>query len=361
MMFDKVICPDSAYEQLKKSGIVDIILEKKTKQLIGDVLLNRYLDDNIIDNVYDVLKVNRFNSKNEKILMYEDLAICNLDYTTGEFTGFGDFDSLLVKHPVYLGHLVLGERLLKYKEFGFNTGKCLENAVTSFCVGEKHEFSSCADEWVWRNNGFKNKIYRNLHGDLSVSQMDSSDRNYKERTLFGDVRVFDCMKRVNSFGFGAYQDWSEFLGSLLKYSEKVGMSDIQEISNWKGTLENIGGGTSGFYTEAFGGCCNADFNAHMLMDSQLMCDGKKLEKSPLIILNQNTSTVPFFKDGKLMYMKQDKDGDIEFDGKYFEGKRFSKVVEYNPDDLSHAMKGTLKYFARSREMIPAIMNEFNKK
>lgn len=360
-MFGRIICPDPAYEQLKKSGVVDMILDKTTKQLVGDVLLHRCLSNDVIGDAFDVLRTNRFNFKNEKILMCEDLISCNTDYDAGDNIGFGDFDSLLIRHPVYLGHLVLGENFLKYREFGFNSRVSLEKAVTAFCIGERHEFNFCTDEWVWRNGGFKNEIYRNIHGDLSVSQMDSSGKDYKESTLFGDVRVFDCMRRVDSFGFGAHQDWSEFLTSLLKYSEKVGMSDIREIVDWRGTLKDIGGNSQGARTEALGGCCNAAFNAHMLMDSQLMCDGEKLEKFPLMIWNQNTGTVPFFRDGKLVYMKQGEDGNIEFEGRYFKGKRFSKVVEYSPDDLPHAMRGTLKYFAKSREMIPAIMNEFKKK
>ncbi len=60
-------------------------------------------------------------------------------------------------------------------------------------------------------------------------------------------------------------------------------------------------------------------------------------------------------------MQQNENGDIEFGGRYFKEKLFSKVVEYGPKDLPHAMRGCLKYFARSRDMIPSIMNEFNKK
>lgn len=360
-MFGKIICPDLAYEQLKKSGVVDLILNETAKKSVKNTLLNRCIDDNIINNASGILKINRFNSKDEKIIMYEDLVNCNTDYNTDEFAGFSDFNSLLTRHPAYLGYLVLGEDILKYKDFGFNNGTSLEKAVTAFCIGEKHEFNFRADEWVWRNNNFKNEIHGDVHGDMTISQTDSSGRDYEERTLFGDERIFDCMKKVNSFGFGAYQDWSEFLVSLLKYSEKVGMSDIQEIADWKGTLEEIGGGFSGACAEAFGRCCNAKFNARMLMDSQLMCDGEKLKISPLTIWNQNTGTLPFFRDGKLIYMKQDKEGGAKFNERYFKLKRFSKVVEYSPDDIPHAIKGTLKYFARSRKMIPAIMNEFNRK
>jgi len=351
-MFEKVICPDPAYEQLEKSGIARRILEKGEE--VGDVFLFNCLGDCDFE-------VDRSGSQSDKTILDEDLMRCKIEYDDSEDLFHDRFESFLFAHPVYLGNLVLGDDLLRHEDFGFGKRSDLEMAITSFCLGEKHKFRCFSEEWVWRNNGLKNNINRNMHGDLYVSQTDSSGRDYVEKTLFGDARIFYCSKNVEFSGFGAYQDWSEFLGSLLKYSEKVGMSGIDEIVNWRGVLEGIGGGTSGFYTEAFGILSSAEHSAHMLMEGELMGEDTKLESLPIFVHNRDSFTVPYFKGENLLYLGQNKNGDGKFDGKFFEGKRFSKVVEYGPRDLPHAMKGCLKYFARSREMIPAIINEFLKK
>lgn len=354
-MFKEIICPDPAYEQLKKSGLMDRILSEPVKSTIAHSLLYNSLEDSL-DDIGEKLMA---NSNGEYASVYNELLHCEGDADSDAL--FHEFESLLKRHPVYLGHLALGEDILKYEEFGFPNRKSLERAITSFCIGERHEFRNYGDNWAWRNNGFKNEISRNEHGDLSVSQMDSSGEDYLDKTLFGDVRIFESMKETTSDGFGLYQDWSSFLGSLLKYSEKIGMSEIPEIANWKETLEEIGGGTSGFYTEAFGGLSGTESYAHMLMYNPLMCDGEELEMRPFLVLNRDSSTLPFFQDGKLLYLRKDENGDIELNTRPFENDRFRKVVEYNSEDLSNAMRATLKYFARSREMIPAIMNEFGRK
>jgi hypothetical protein len=357
-MFNRIICPDPAYEQLEKSGLTKVILDKK--RIISDELISSCYDDKIISRAKSSLRKNRFRAKNEKIMIAEDLVELGFDCDNKNIFTSWDYKNLLEKHPAYLSHLILGYNVLRYREFGFSDRRSLEKAITSFCLGESHEFYSGNDEWVWRANGRKNIINRNIHGDLSVSQSDSSGKDYMDKTLFGTSRVFDCMKEEDSLGFGAYQEWSEFLTSLLQYSKKVGLDGINEIVNWKETLEKIGG-RGGDWAESFGSRSNCEFSAKILMDYQFMCDGDVMRKFPLTIPNRNMHTVPIFRDEKLLYVKEDEDGNVVLNGKYFEGKKFSKVVEYNAEDLPQAMRGCLKYFARSREMIPAIMNEFMKK
>lgn len=357
-MFDRIICPDAAYEQLKKSGLMDRILNEPVKSVLRDSLLYSSLMDNLVE-VKKKLISGQLNT--EKISMYKDLLACENEFYSNDLMMASDFEPFLKKHPAYLGHIALGEDVLKYEKFGFGDRKSLEEAVTSFCVGERHEFGCFNEDWVWRKNGFKNEISRNMHGDLFVSQMDSSGKDYLNESLFGDVRIFDSMRKADSLGFGAYQDWSEFLVSLLKYSEKVGMSGIREIVNWEDTLEEIGGGRGGNYTEAFGGLSGTEFTAHLLMDRPLICDGEELKSLPFLVSNRDSYAIPFFQDGKLLYLRKDESGDIKLNIRPFEKDSFSKIVEYGPEDLPNAMRATLKYFARSREMIPAIMNEFNKK
>lgn len=362
-MFEKFICPDPAYEQLKISGVTDIILKGKKKDLVRDILLDRNIGDDFrFNKARNFILSNLFKIKTQKLLMYEDLVKSERDFDIAEGMLFGGFDSFLAQHPVLLGHAVLGDNLLKYEKFGFGSRVGLEKAITGFCLGERNQFGLWNDEWTWRNAGFKNNIFRNMHGDLYVSQKDSSGKDFIDNTLFGKVRVFDSIKKAETFGFGAYQDWSQFLVSLLKYSEKIGKSDIPEISNWQEVLDEVGG-TSGAYAEAFGGLDAPESHAHTLMDEELMSYRGMDDKGwPITVSNRNQYALPFFKDDKLTYFVQDEEGEFEFNfGRFFKDKRFSKAVEYNPDDLPEAMRGTLKYFARSREMIPAIMNEFNRR
>ena len=356
-MIDRIICPDAAYEQLKESGIVDRILSEPVKSAVRGSLLYKFIEEGAIDDARKKLVAGRLDL--ESISMNKELLELGSDFEAEDMLDM-DFESLLERHPVYLANLVLGEDVLKYEKFGFSDRKALEEAVTSFCLGERHEFLPDAN-WIWRSGGFKNEILRNMHGDLFVSQMDSSGESYLDKTLFGDVGIFDCMKKVDYHGFGAYQDWSEFLGSLLKYSEKIGMSGIPEIADWEGVLEEVGGGSSGNYSESFGGNSGAEFSASIIMNRSLMCYGEDLEALPFLVSNRKSFALPFFQDSKLLYLRKDEGGDIELDDRLFENDKFLKVVEYGPADLPDAMRATLKYFAREREMIPAIMNEFRGK
>jgi hypothetical protein len=359
-MFEDIICPDPAYTQLKASGVVDVILGKK--DIIDDELLSTYCNIEVVDDAREFIRENNSKARSEKTIIREEIIDfskkCEDRFNDISFSR--DYTKILGENPGYLSFLLLGDDVLKYGECGFTDRGSLEKAVTSFCLGERHEFNSINDEWVWRANGNKNSVYRNMHGDLYVSQIDSSGKDYWDQTLFGDTRVFDCMKKVDNSGFGAYQEWSEFLTSLLQYSKKVDMDGIDEIVNWEGTLEEIGG-RGGNWTESFGGRRGCEFSARILMDSQLMSSEEKMKKLPLVVNNLRTYTVPFFEDGKLMYLREDEEGDVGIEGKIFEGKKFSKAVEYRSEDLPNAMRGCLKYFARSREMIPAIMGEFLKK
>jgi len=358
-MFGNIVCPDLAYEQLMKSSVVDRILDKKTGEKIRDIQLYSSFNTNSLNKIVSFVDSSRFKKK--KNLMYEDLVGFKTDYDSEDFLIGSYFESLLVKHPVLLGYVVLGNELQECEKFGFRSRGDLERAITSFCIGERHEFwNSFEDEIVWRNDGRKNFIHRNIHGDLNVSQINCSGRDYVDITLFGEERVFDCMKIVESVGFGAYQDWSEFLVSLLMYADKVGKRDIYQIKNWRSALENFGGGLGGAWAESYGGFRDVDFAVHILLDRQLMSFGEKLEKMPMSIYNRDELTLPYFENDKLIYMIESTKGDFEFSEKFLKGKKFSRSVIYDKNDLPLALIGCLKYFARSRELIPAIMNEFEK-
>jgi hypothetical protein len=309
-MFGEIVCPDPAYEQLKKSGLIDII--KMKSDVVSSELIDSYPRDYIVGNAKAFLRNNPVNFKGEKFMVLKDLLA--VDVATSDEDYFGsssDYNKLLVKHPTYLTVALLGNDIFKYREFGFRDRGQLEEAVVSFCFGEKYDFLTGSDQWNWRSNGKKNNIFRNVHGDLSVSQYDCSGKDYLEDTLFGKERVIECTKRPESSGFGAYQDWSEFLVSLLHYSKKIGREGIDEIKNWRGVLKEIGGGRGGFYTEAFGGRNDCDFSAHMLFLSQFMSAGEKLEEIPFTIPNRGGRTIPFF-DGEesLLYLRESEDGNM---------------------------------------------------
>ena len=232
------------------------------------------------------------------------------------------------------------------------------------CIGEREVFGRGFDEvWSWRSGGYLNKIERNIHGDLYVQQIDSSEKIRVEDGLFGEEEQFESMRKNPSrSSFGAHQEWSEFLVSLLRYSKEVGLDKIPEIVDWEGTLEKIGGGTSGFYAEAIFPS-GSELGVDLLLSTRgLLTKNRPLDMMPLEIFNQSANYFPYFDGERLIFLKEtrgtEKGFDLNREELFLRGRKFVKGVSWGPEDLPEALRGAYKYFARDRSRIPLIMERF---
>ena len=361
-------CLKPAHDKIVKSELDKMILEKG--HLIGyEILLNRSI---YFENCEEFFKKEQelFLNSDRKISSQSEsakkiLELENAFQKEGNYVGPDSFKELLLKYPNFLGKIVLGDEIYNYEKYGFPSQKSLEESITSFCIGEREFFSGSRTEDYWRTGNIKNRISLNVHGDLYASQCDVSGKTRIEKTLFGEnLEVFETYKNIEtSTGISAHQDWSQFLVSLLKYSEYLGKRDLNEIVNWKTVLENSGGGRGTATSEAMFGTNFDEFQLEMLMETPVLNDKiEKLERFPLSIYSgQESSVLPYVFENKLFYLGKDNSGNISLENfsHIYKNKKFSKSLEYCEEDLPYVLTATYKYFARDRSKMTKILDYFN--
>lgn len=132
---------------------------------------------------------------------------------------------------------------------------------------------------------------------------------------------------------------------------------MPEIVNWREVLESIGGGVGTATAECLSGS-GSDFGFDLLLELPIFSN-EEIKISPLFIFGDSESiTLPYFQEGKLLYLRKRENGEYDFHSPFVKGK-YSKVVEYIPEDLPEILKATYKYFARDRTYLHRIMDWFN--
>lgn len=224
---------------------------------------------------------------------------------------------------------------------------------------QRRKISYSHGRLVWRNNGKKNVLHRDVHGDMYVSQTDVIGNEKEVRTLFGKEINFDSVKHKPSYG-GLYscQDWSTYLITALKYAKRLGKEKIEEINNWKGYYQRTH--STGFYTEAGDG---ASLGLKSYIERPIISKGEKLESFPLYIgMGDMKCKFPYFEGNKLFYIAENEYGDIDLSkkGNCFKDKKYKKIIEYSESDLPNMLKGCYKLFSRVVKNMFFIMDDFNK-
>ena len=361
-------CPNPTYDRLIYSGIEKKILENK--ELIRDALLTSTICGESVCSAFDKARKYLNSNKNkfsEKTRLYQNIAM--LENYLEQENLFYDKEELLMQNPYLLAFIAIGEEIFNHEKYEFFSTKELSEAITSYCIGEKEKIYVWRDSYIWRNNNFKNRLSNGFHGDLHLSQWDVSGREYKN--LFG-FNVSDTWKDVESRnGFGApWSFWSEFLMTNLKYAEALGKAKMPEIVNWKDVLKKIGAvGTA--TAEAMFGDGDDDFGLEMLENDFLFgADPKDLMEQegitglPLSIrCDSERVFFPYFKDGKLIYLIEDKKGKMEspFKKGVYSNLRFIPSFGYEESDLPFLLEGTYSLFARDRSVLPKLMERFIQK
>jgi len=341
-MIERVECPNPAYNKIIEAGI-----DKRLKgnEVLEDFISHRTFPDNI-DRIYARAEkeLGRKGKITEKREIARDILLFRAAYDEESEWDSESIESCCIEHPSLLAYLALGKDVFNFRELGFPTRRSLEESIASFCIGEGRSlFRSDECERIWRNGKFKNLVSRNMHGDMYVSQADVSGRYSKQETLFGGEEEEFEAKLIDpaSGAFGAYQDWSGFLLSLLRYAQALGKEKMPEIVNWREIAEKEGMGGNW----ADGHC---DFDLPLLMEMRLLREGEKTEGNmPIFIANgcgkHRTDTIPFFSEDRKLVYRTDK------------GK---KLVEYDEKDLPEALVANYCYFARDWILMCKIMDKF---
>ena len=358
-------CPTPAYNRLRDAGLIERIFAKQ-KSLHEMFLYDKYLEEgggkrwlNWAEKIV--------GKSGRKISEKSETArdILELDFELDEYFNLlgnvrlHNTEGLFIDHPSFLAMFVLGKDVLRFREYGFPTRRSLEKSINSFCIGEYTSIMGWNHSYIWRNGDVKNTISQNMHGDFYASQVDVSGKDIREETLFGTEEIFDSVKNdCYSGGIGAYQDWSVFLVANLKYAQDIGRAKILEIVNWRNVLEETGFvGTNTCEAECgIGGMSPVPF----LMESEILKFGFVCSTFPLRIVNRDSAYLPCVRGENLLFLDEERAGDIEISYGRFGIKRFGKRIEYSPEDLPHVLRATYKYFARDRRLLPQIMDTFLK-
>jgi hypothetical protein len=343
-MGERVTCSFEAYRRLESSGVLDRIHER-----YGDVSSFMLYGSLHVEPVGGVIFENAENvyfDRNRGISEASVMAgdVLNLEKELEDVYDI-EKDNLFYEYPAFLSKVVLDDDV-DYKSKGFNSLADLYRAVVAYCVDSRFEIGRTnQDNYIWRNEKFKNNIHLNVHGDFFVHQDDISSK--LERTLFGEK--FDVAKS-SDFGFGmsSYQDSSSFLFAVLKYAEHVGMKDIPEIVDWKKTLDDVGSiGTA--TTECLMGGGRLGFG---FFERELAVEDSKERGYPILFngMASGNYTVPFVsKEGDFCIKSYNSEDVITGDG---------PRLSFGAEDVADLLKGTYRLFTRDKSLMPKILEGF---
>lgn len=352
-------CPKPAYDKLVRNGLERRITGSEG---VKDILLTPYIEGELTYSIFDLSKsqlVSSFNGISERRRLYKDLfdTQCDLE----RYDGVIDKIDFLICHPSLLAFAALGEDVLNYQKYGFLSRRKLEEAVTSLSLGERHEVFGEKDNYVWRNGKFKNELSNGYHGDLTIRQTNISGNHFNVNTLFGDEEDFDTYKNVDGQRKGIHAidvSWSSFLMGILRYAYAIDKAKTFHISNWTKVLDEVGYVPT-FTAEYEFGAGGNQIVLDGLKDSELLISGEKIEGKFYWSLSLACSGERIydacFHDGKLVYIREDGNGEIGFSDT---DKRFSPQVVYDENDLQDLLRGTYRLFARDRRILPEIMGMF---
>lgn len=350
----EIQCPKPAYDKIISSGLDKKIL--KSREDLFDILLYDSINLDKTEFILEEAKEFWNECPSEKSFLFKD--ILELEGKLNKYYSRLDFEKIVMGNPSFFGYLILGKEIFNYKKYGFPDLKSLTESIASFCFGEKQLFSDLGTDYHWRNSKWHNEISQNVHGDLFAGQRDISGKSWIEETLFGKEEKFDSYKISDGRGISAYQDWSEFLMATLRYAEYLGKSNLEEIVNWRETLEKAGGGVGTATAEAYFG--GSSFTNGLLKQIVLSDKMEKLEYPIQIFAGRSYTFLPYIKENKLLYLREKEDGEIKLDEKFkLFSRNYSISLEYSEEDLPHILTATYKYFARDRSLLPIIMDSFN--
>ncbi len=265
---------------------------------------------------------------------------------------------LWLKYPLVMPYIALGDRVLRYKELGFQSLGHLAESVTGFCLGDQ-PFCAREGTYRWVHGSYKNSISNEWHGDLHVIQTDISIPDtqqylFNAAEFTGLVRL-DPGKIRTMFAPDTY--WDMFLMSLLRYAEATGRKEMPEIKDWQDVLRETGYVPTHKAEAELG----TDF-ALWHVQGELLIEGRKMQEHPIFIADDSHNFhYPYLKDGKLLFMKPDEQGGIESiqpEWGMFKDMKFRANLIYEPEELPQLLRATYKLFARDRRRLPAIMDVF---
>ena len=209
-------CSDSAYNRIKGSEI-----EKKINKIYNESggSLSQLFYDKEGEKLVNESKKRLFNGRGISEEGGIDRAVVRLSsLIKDDFLLDYNLREIFIENPSFLAYRILGKEIFDYKKFNFPSLRSLEEAITIYFIKEAQEnsISYNRDRLIWRNNGKKNALFGDGHGDMYVSQIDVSSNERETKTLFGKEINFESIKHNPcSEGLYSHQDWSDYLISIL--------------------------------------------------------------------------------------------------------------------------------------------------
>lgn len=338
------ICSNEAYEKLKSAQLLERIKQHhkdwKRILLVGP-------DCDVVQKIFGGIstksqrteleeEVKKLSEKLERIDEYEYFPINRRQF--------------LVENPSLLTYVATGDVINKFRDYGFSSSQDLQQAIAALCIGDESMFNPNEfNEYVWRSSSFQHKLSNYNHGDMSFSQI---------RTDFPEV--FEMDYEVNGFGGGQY-GWGPFLITVVKYAQAIEKDDIPEIKNWKQLTHGL---SNSWSTIDCTDLKELEFTLQQVLSDYILQENHESQKGfPLRINDGNIDFFPYItQDRKLLFLKEDPGGQVSIETNYkFLNKRNLDIrAEFSEEDLPYLMNGIYKLYSRSRQELPAIMDQLIK-
>jgi len=259
-------------------------------------------------------------------------------------------DRGLLDHPYLFAGVVLGRDMRRFKKYGFGSEREFAEAVTAYCVGERHMSRIFHDKYVWRNEGMKNVVSLIDGDDTSVLQADVSGKG-------------PMLRDVERTGFCFGRDSSQFLAIALKYVDFLGMRDIDEIGNW---VEHVRAGGKhhpsgdGYEAWASGDKKLSFMTENLLTGHHLIGTKNNGDTSPSRIEKRDSAIWPIVSGRNMEIFAGADSGDVEIFpyGESRPGIKARKVAVYTPEDAAHLLKANHKLYSGSRTDMCGLMDLF---
>lgn len=220
-MFRRPELTDAGYELLKKTGLEERIAEnwragKKVSELLPTTCI--HIEQDEIESIL----------KKENLPAVRRKAIQKWMKENGEYDR--NEEGLFLVSGEVTDKILTEEEIKNVKKFGMDLSQ-LDILLAAYCLIKRHDDCSISRQpYIWRSNGFKTKIYGNIHGDLQVHQIQTKPKTGKN--VYG-AETLQLLGNLPQGHINAdYGFWPHLAAIAMKYADTIGV-EIPEAKNWQ--------------------------------------------------------------------------------------------------------------------------------
>lgn len=221
-MFHRPEVTDAGYELLSKTGLDKRIEEnwkkgKKVSELLPTTCM--HIEE---DEINEVLR-------NKKLPNARRKAIQKWVKENGEYDR--NEEGLFLVSGEVTDKILTEEEIKNVQKFGVSNLSQLDILLATYClIKNSDDYYLSRQPYIWRSNGFKTKIYGDMHGDLHVHQIQTKPKTGKN--VYG-AETLQLLGKLPQGGISAdYGFWLTLAAVALKYADTIGV-EIPEAKNWQ--------------------------------------------------------------------------------------------------------------------------------